>query len=396
MPVKAEYTNPRQRVQAAIRHEQPDRAPADFQATPEVWERLIAQLEPEAQAIQANDYLESSREAILKHFQIDCRVLSYDMFCNPPEACFNPEARVDWWRTLSRSTPNRMWRLSHPDGTLADIWGIRTRRVQNDFGEYEEFAGHPLQETTSVEALHSYAWPEPDWWDFSPIPGILAALDEGDPFHIRFRIGSVFEIAWQLAGLDHFLSDLALSPRLPLYIMERLTDIYLENTRRVLDLAGDRLDMLYFYDDVASQNSLLISPAMWRKFIRPHHARLVELAQSHGKPVMYHCDGAIYPLLPELIDLGIKVINPIQPGAVGMNPERLKAEFGDRLAFHGGIDIVNTLPHGTPASVSVEVRERVKVLGAGGGYILCSSHHIQADTPVENVIALYQPELRYL
>jgi len=139
----------------------------------------------------------------------------------------------------------------------------------------------------------------------------------------------------------------------------------------------------------------MISRNMWRKYIKPRHARIIEVAKSYGKSVMYHCDGAIYPLLDELIDMGIDVLNPIQPTAKDMAPARLKLEFGDRLAFHGGIDIVGTLPHGTPSEVRTEVVERVNDLGDGGGYILTSSHHIQSDTPLENVLAMYEMDLRY-
>ncbi len=110
---------------------------------------------------------------------------------------------------------------------------------------------------------------------------------------------------------------------------------------------------------------------------------------------MYHCDGAVDPLIPELIELGVDVLNPIQPDARGMDPRALKHEFGDRLAFHGGIDIVRTLPSGTPEEVADEVRNRVDALGEGGGYVLCSSHHIQPDTPIENVLAMYDVTLRY-
>ncbi|HXV42231.1 MAG TPA: cobalamin-dependent protein, partial [Anaerolineae bacterium] len=171
-------------------------------------------------------------------------------------------------------------------------------------------------------------------------------------------------------------------------------DITVENARRVLELAGDRLDMVYFYDDVATQNSLMISQEMWRNYVRPCHARLIEVAKSYGLKVMYHCDGAIYPLVPELIDLGIDLLNPVQADAKGMEPPRLKAEFGDRLSFHGGIDIIKTLPGGTVEDVRREVRERVQVLGRQGGYILASSHHIQSDTPLANVLAMYQLDLR--
>ena len=189
--------------------------------------------------------------------------------------------------------------------------------------------------------------------------------------------------------------DLMIAPEIPRSIMNRIADVHVENTRRVLDLLGDRLDLVYFYDDVAAQTSLLISPETWRAEVRPHHQRLVELAHGRGVPVMYHCDGAIDPLIPELIELGIDVLNPIQPGTAGMEARRLKEAFGDRLAFHGGIDIVDVLPHGTPEAVAAEVSRQVEVLGQGGGYVLCSPHHIQPDTPIDNVIAMYDTSLRY-
>jgi methylmalonyl-CoA mutase cobalamin-binding domain/chain len=188
--------------------------------------------------------------------------------------------------------------------------------------------------------------------------------------------------------------DLVINPAIPLYIMDRLTEISVELTRRVLDRVGDRLDMIYFYDDVATQASLMISQKMWRDYIRPRHAQLVELAKKRHLAVMYHCDGAIYPLIPELIELGVDLLNPVQADAKGMEPPRLKAEFGDRLSFHGGLDIIKTLPRGTVEDVRREVRERVQVLGREGGYILASSHHIQADTPLANVLAMYELDLR--
>jgi uroporphyrinogen decarboxylase len=317
------------------------------------------------------------------------------MFCAPPPAIVPEGSTVDWWSSLDRSTPNRMWRRRNPDGTNHDIWGCHRQKVEHGFGAYEEFATWPLQGAESVADLERHPWPEPDWWDFSPLPAILDSLDAGGVRHVRFRIGSVFEIAWQLRGMQEFLIDIAINVEIPRYIMRRLTDVYVENTRRVLELVGDRLDMVYFYDDVATQNSLMISPDTWRAEVRPLHARLTELARAYDVPVMYHCDGAIYPLIEELIDLGVDLLNPIQPDAKGMEAQRLKDEFGDRLSFHGGVDILRILPQGTPDEVRDEVRRLVETLGRGGGYVLCSSHHVQPDTPVENILAMYEVPLRY-
>jgi uroporphyrinogen decarboxylase len=387
---------PRERVLTALRHETPDRVPVDFLATCEIWDRLIEHLELDTTGIGPAEYFEPAREALLRRFEVDCRVLSYDQFCTPPDSLIHPGSHVNWWISMNRSTPNRMWRQVNPDDTFHDIWSTHSYKMETAVGAYEGFKTWPLSAATSVEDLKRHPWPEPDWWDFSPVPEILRALDAHTPYHIRFRIGSVFELGWQLRGLEEFMIDLASQPALPVYIMERMTDILVENLRRVLAVAGDRLDMVYFYDDIATQQSLMISKKMWRQYVRPHHARLIEVAHQHGKPVMYHTDGSVRQMIPELIDMGVDLLNPLQPDAKDMDLGAIKAEFGGQLSFHGGVDIMRTLPKGKPEQVRAEVRERVRQLGPGGGYILCSSHHIQPDTPIANVIAMYDPALRRL
>jgi len=369
--------------------------PVDFLATPEIWERLVDTMDVEPVKPSEADYYDPAWEAVLQNLNVDCRVISYDQFCQPPESILHPGAVIDWYGSLGRSTPNRMWRQSIPDGTIFDIWGHQTKIVRHEVGAYEEFSAYPLADALSIVELKSYPWPDPDWWSFNLLPDAIQKLDPSHQYHIRFRIGSVFETAWQLRGLQAFLRDLATAPEVSQYLMERITDILVENTRRVMDIASDHIDMLYFYDDVATQQSLMISPRMWQKFVKPCHQRLIEVAEIYDKPVMYHCDGAIYPLIQALIDLGITVLNPIQADAKDMQPERLKQEFGDQLSFHGGIDIIETLPRGTQSQVQAEVQERIRTLGENGGYILASSHHIQPDTPLENILTMYATNLRH-
>jgi uroporphyrinogen decarboxylase len=387
--------SPRQRVLTAVQHHQPDRVPVDFLATPEIWEKLVAHFGLDGAEIDHGGYFSPEREAILRQLEVDCRLISYDMFCAPPEAALHAGGDIDWWTSLARSTPNRMWRQLMPDGSAYDIWGHHTRSVQNASGFYEEFASWPLRAAQSVAELAQYTWPEPDWWDFSSLREAITKINPQKTYQLRFRAGTMFESAWQLRGMEEFLVDLASDPALPEYILDRITEVVVENTRCALKAAGDLIDMVYFYDDVGAQNGMLISKNMWRKYLRPRHQKLIDLARSFGKPVMYHSDGAIYPLLAELIDLGVEVLDPLQPNAKDMAPTRLKAEFGERLAFHGGIDIVETLPLKPPAEVIAEVTDRVQVMGENGGYILASSHHIQPDTPLENILAMYQVELRY-
>ncbi len=386
--------SPRQRVNGALQHLQPDRVPVDFLGTPEVWEQLIRHFQISAPSPSEKDLFEPAREAVLQALEVDCRVVSYDQFCFPPDELPQFGGRTDCWSSSSRSTPGRMWRRVAPDGETFDIWGRCFRLVDAPAGKYEEIGPCPLAAAATVGEVRQHPWPEPDWWDFGPLPETIRRLDQKQECHLRFRAGSIFEVAWQLRGMEQFLTDLALSPALPAYIMDRLTDVTVELTRRALATAGDRIDMVYFYDDVASQDNLMISKDTWRRYICPHHARIFEVAKAHGKQVMYHCDGAIRPLIPELIELGVDVLNPVQVSARGMCAAELKREFGDRLSFHGGIDIVRTLPQGSPEDVEREVRERVRTLGARGGYVLAGTHHLQAETPLRNVLAMYDVALR--
>jgi uroporphyrinogen decarboxylase len=388
-----EFT-PQERGRAAIGHETADRIPCDFVATKEVWDQLITHFQPDTTGLEDMYWLEPGREAVLRRLETDCRVFSYDMFCDPPEEIIKPGARVDWWRTLIRSTPNRMWRQVMPDGTLYDIWGAHFQVEEHLFGKYEGFASWGLGNATSLSDLRTYRWPTPDWWDFSELPAMIDRLQQDGPFHVRFRLGSFFEQAWALRGLEQFMLDIGMNPAIATYIMDRIVEVHLENLRTVLGLAGDRLDMVYTYDDVATQDSLLISPNHWRKLVKPRHQQILDVIHSYGKPAMYHCDGAVAPLIPELIDMGVNVLNPIQPDSKGMEPASLKAQYGRQLTFHGGVDIIQTLPRGTPEQVQREVQARVEVLGRDGGYIMCSSHHIQPDTSLENVLAMYDPVLR--
>ncbi|MEW5956449.1 MAG: uroporphyrinogen decarboxylase family protein [Chloroflexota bacterium] len=388
-----EFTH-QERVRAAIQHQVTDKTPCDFLATSEVWDLMVEHFKPDRAGLDDMDWLDPAREAILRMLDVDCRLFSYDMFCAPPPEVIKPGAGVDWWSTLIRSTPNRMWRQITPDGRLHDIWGVPYQIETHAFGRYEGIANWVLAGATSAGDLKDHPWPSPDWWDFSALPAMIDRLQQAGPYHVRFRLGSFFEQAWALRGLEQFMLDIMIDPSIPAYIMDRILEVMLENLKIVLDLAGDKLDMVYTYDDVATQKSLMISPKAWRQLVKPRHQKILDLIHRYGKPAMYHCDGAVAPLIPELIDMGVNVLNPIQPDAAGMEPATLKAQYGRQLTFHGGIDIIKTLPRGTAEQVKQEVRARVQVLGADGGYIMCSSHHIQPDTPLENVLAMYDPVLR--
>ncbi len=348
--------SPWARVEMALAHREPDRVPFDFWAVPEVWEKLRTAL----------GLGETADEVVLRLLGIDCRMVA-------------PRYRG----TLARELP---------DGTHIDAWGTHRRNVTNEFSTYGEYASHPLAEAGTAADVLDWNWASPDDWDVSGVREQCERMNARTRYHLRYEVGGIFEWSWALRGFERFLLDLIENPDVACAIMDRFTDIYIENTLRVIEAAGGLLDMVYTYDDVGTQNALLISPRMWRRYILPRHQRLNSAIRAARYPVriMYHSCGAVFPLIGPFIDeMGIDVLNPLQPRAAGMDMARIKGEFGDRLSFHGAIDIQHTLPHGTPDEVQAEVRERCDLLGRGGGYICTSAHYIQADTPVENIIAMY-------
>ncbi|MBN1658113.1 MAG: hypothetical protein JXA93_06910 [Anaerolineae bacterium] len=352
--------SPWARVETALAHQEPDRVPFDFWAVPEVWARLRAALGTQED------------EQILRLLGVDCRMV------------------------LPAYVGTRARQL--PDGTFVDAWGTHRRHVTHEFGTYAEYASHPLAGAETVADVLAWDWPHPDDWDVSGVRQQCARLNgSAGPapavrYSLRYEVGGIFEWSWALRGFEQFLVDLVQNPGLAGAIMDRFTDIYIENTLRVIEAAGGLLDMVYTYDDVGIQGGLLMSPRMWRRYILPRHQRLNAAIRTAPYPVkiMYHSCGAVYPLIGAFVDeMGIDILNPLQPRAAGMDMVRIKSEFGARLSFHGGVDIQHTLPHATPAEVQAEVLDRCRVLGAGGGYICTSAHYLQADTPVENIIAMY-------
>jgi uroporphyrinogen decarboxylase len=344
---------PRERVQTALDHREPDRVPFDFWAVPEMCAALRGYLGVETD------------EEVLRLLGVDCRLVAPDYVGPAPRP--------------------------QPDGTYFDKWGVHRRRIANDFSTYDEYASYPLAQAQTVAEVETWdGWPRPDHWDVSTLKSHIQALNRDAPYHTRYDTGGLFEWAWALYGLERFLLDLKRRPEVPCAIMDCYTDLFIALVTRVLEAADGLLDMVYTYDDVGTQAGLLMSPRMWREFILPRHQRYNAAIRRYPVQIMYHSCGAVYPLIGAFADeMGVDVLNPLQPRAAGMDLAQIKREFGGRLAFHGAVDIQHTLPYGSSADVQAEVRERIRVLGPGGGYICAPAHYIQADTPLENVLALY-------
>ena len=194
--------------------------------------------------------------------------------------------------------------------------------------------------------------------------------------------------------MENVLLDMIERPDMAHYLIEKFTAFYCEDINRALEATNRGFDIYCEWSDFGTQRGLLISTRLFREFLAPYLKRMIDLCHSAGVKFMLHSCGAIRDLIDDFIALGVDILDPIQVAARGMEPAGLKRAFGERLAFHGGICTQRTLPFATPQDVRGEVLNRIATLGAGGGYILASSHDISADTPPANVVAMYDPELR--
>ncbi len=348
---------PRERVLAAVAHRQPDRVPLDYLAKKEAHRTLKAYLGI------AED------EELLQRLGIDLRPVA-------------PRPRVEV-HPLRYADPTVE---VTPDGLYKDIWGVGFVPREYPTGLYMQLASHPLERVTTIAELESYPWPTPDDWDYGNVRP--DALRYGE-YAVKAHSRGFFEISWFMRGMEAFLVDLATNPDLACALMDRIKDCLMGRIRRILEAAQGAIDIFELNDDVGTQGGLMMSPALWRRLIKPRMAEMAALCRSYGVKVMYHTCGGVRPIIPDLIEIGIDILDPVQPWAAGMEPSALKRDFGHRLTFHGSIDEQRTLPFGTADDVKREVEERIRVLGEDGGLILCPSHAIQADTPPENVLALY-------
>ncbi len=201
----------------------------------------------------------------------------------------------------------------------------------------------------------------------------------------------IYEAAQQARGYQRFMEDLAGRPALAEALMRRLADAACEDAARYIDALGDCIDIVQLGDDLGMQSGPQLSPRMYRRLVKPYHRQLWQfIRQRSGKPLFLHCCGGIYPLIPDLIDAGVDILNPVQISAAGMDPARLKREFGRDLTFWGGgCDTQRILPEGTPAEVRDHVRRQIDILAPGGGFIFTQVHNILANVPPENIVAMF-------
>jgi uroporphyrinogen decarboxylase len=193
-----------------------------------------------------------------------------------------------------------------------------------------------------------------------------------------------------MRGLANFLEDLVLRPDFAHAILKRVCQFNCECTRRLLQAAKGKIHLIYTFDDLGTQKGPMVNPEILRKLLFPLHRKHNAIIHELGARVIFHSCGSVFPLIDDFIDMGVDILNALQPLAKDMEPRRLKERFGSRLSFSGGIDIQRLLPFGTADEVRKSVEETIAILNEGGGYILESAHAMQADTPAENIVAMYE------
>jgi uroporphyrinogen decarboxylase len=347
----------RQRVEMALNHEIPDRCPMQISFTPEFALRLQAELGMGAHA-DHNPHGGGNTYALERLIDEDLILTS-----------------VGWANSYYLA----------PD-EYTDEWGVGWKSIEYHtpygVGRYTEFAHHPLAED---HAIASYIPPNPSRPELYTEAERVIHEYRDEYWIVGVVVTTIFETAWALRGYERMLMDFALEPELADQILEIPFRYHLAAARKLVELG---VDMVWLGDDIGAQKAMLISPAHWRRFLKPRLARIIaELKQINPQvKVAYHSDGNIYPVIPELIEIGLDVLNPVQPAS--MDPERLKREFGRQLCFWGSIDEQHTLPFGAPQDVRREVLQRLTTLGRGGGLILGPTHHVQLDTPMQNFWAM--------
>ena len=341
-----ETMSPRERWLAVLQRQNPDRVPMDYWATPEATQKIMKHLGC------------SSEREMLEKLHVDFSVEVKPSYSGP----------------------------SIPSG--CDEFGCRYKMVDYGTGEYEECVFHPLARYSTVRDIQrSYTWPDPDWWDYSQIKGQLAGNEE---YPVHGGYCEPFLIYKKLRGEEQSYLDLVTSPEIVHYCLDKLFHLAYENIRRIHEQIPGKVIFSYVAEDMGSQNDLLYSPAHIQEFLLPRMKRVIELVHQAGSLSFHHNDGSIRRILPDLIRIGIDILNPIQWRCQNMDRADLKREFGDKVIFHGGMDNQVTLSFGSVEDVKKEVLDNLRILGKGGGYILSPCHNIQAVSPVENIVAMYQ------
>jgi len=350
----------KERTLAAINYEEPDRVPICAWYTPEAEKKLLVDLG-----------LDTSRTETYKS---SGGILPLEM---------GHDFLITWIGPCTgyyaQETPEYF-----------DEWGIGWKWFKNPSGgSYTEMVYHPLAGDDDLSRLHI-----PDFADDTRYEGSREMIAKyGDKYAIMGGIAcTLFELAWYLRGLEKFLEDMLINKDYAHELLERLMIWVLTAGRKLIELG---VDIIWVGDDAGMQDRMLIHPKLWREFLKPRYARIFSEFRKVNPniKIAFHSDGYIEPIIPDFIEIGLNILNPVQPKA--MDPARLKKLYGDKLTFWGCVDIQEVLPFGTPEDVEKEVRLRIQTVGKGGGLLLAPAHNIQPDVKIENILAFYRAAEKY-
>jgi uroporphyrinogen decarboxylase len=349
----------RERVLAALRHESTDRVPRLLYGEAIGYVPAIDRLLRE----------KCAPKSPCEYFQMDIAGL------NPNPTRLSP-ARFRPWLGVSADDALTAGEV--------DEWGVWWRK-----GNFHHFAHieSTLRDIATVDDLHNYPWPDLDQpYRFEGFKARVDALHVQGLAVASFA-GSIFEQAWYMRGMDQFLMDMMADPEMASFLLDRTADM---QRKVAVELARAGVDIIITGDDVAMQNGLILKIDTWRSFLKPRLAATIQAAKEARSDVaiLYHSDGNVEPLIPELIEVGIDILNPVQPEC--MAPAAIKAKYGGQVALWGAVSVQQTMPFGTPAEVKAEVRERIRTLGKGGGYILAPAHVLGPEVPWENIVAFFE------
>jgi len=278
-------------------------------------------------------------------------------------------------------------------GNIEQLWGLKLVEMDTGAGKVNTLNEFPLKAATSLQELEEFTWPDPDWFDYSIIRNDLQKWSD---FSILCSGCSVFQHATYVRGMDSLLMDMKTNPDLANFLLDKFTDFYYQYYKRIFEQAGDLIDIFALADDLGMQNGLIIRPQMFEDFIAPRIKLMADLAHKFDIKLLLHSCGSIRKIIPRLIELGVDILDPIQPEAGNMDPVEIKKEFGDEICLRGGSSALKILTRGTVEDAERETQRILKYLAPGGGYILAAGHPVlQVDMPVDNIIAMYETGYRF-
>jgi uroporphyrinogen decarboxylase len=353
--------NSRERILAAINHQPADRVPTDIWATSEVWNKLISFF--------------GTKNEVLRSLHIDGFGELNPAYIGPPLPNF-PDNTDQY---------TREW---------YGIWGMHLKCSKYENGIYLEQENFPLLKAVTIDDLEDFCWPSADWFDYSPMR--VEAEKLHDTRAIQCGYMAPFYMHNLLRGLETSLMDPLENPEFTHHLLKRICDFEYERHRRMFEACDGLIDVAQVTDDLGSQTGPLISMKIYQEFYAQHHKRFIDLCHGFGVKVFHHDDGAMREFLPDLVEMGIDILNPVQWTCPGMEMTELKKEFGKKICFHGAVENQKILPFGSPEDVRAEVRYCIDSLASDKtGYILAPCHNLQPVMPIENIIVMFDEAWTY-